>query len=157
MSWNDHFFGGLAGTAVLTTTLSAGRGLGLTRIDIPFMLGTILTKNRDIAQWSGFCIHFINGWLFTFGYFAIFDRFQINPLIVGPIVGIFHSLFILTVGMNILPSFHPRMATEHDGPTPTKMLEPPGFMALHYGRGTPIITIISHVIFGLVLGLFFRH
>jgi hypothetical protein len=30
-----------------------------------------------------------------------------------------------------LPAMHPRMASEQDGPTPTKQLEPPGFMALN--------------------------
>jgi hypothetical protein len=37
------------GTVVLTTLLAGSQGLGLTRINLPFMLGTIVTPNRDWA------------------------------------------------------------------------------------------------------------
>ena len=55
-----------------------------------------------------------------------------------------------------LPAMHPRMASEQDGPTPTKQLEPPGFMALNYGRRTPIAVILSHIVYGAILGAFYR-
>jgi hypothetical protein len=29
-------------------------------------------------------------------------------------------------------------------------------MALHYGRRTPLITIIAHILYGAVLGAFYR-
>ena len=36
------------------------------------------------------------------------------------------------------------------------MLEPPGFMALHYGVQTPLAILLSHVVFGLILGGFYH-
>jgi hypothetical protein len=48
------------------------------------------------------------------------------------------------------------MASEQDGPTPTRQLEPPGFMALNYGRRTPISVILSHLVYGCILGAFYR-
>jgi hypothetical protein len=48
------------------------------------------------------------------------------------------------------------MASEQDGPTPTKQLEPPGFMALNYGRRTPITVILAHLVYGGILGAFYR-
>jgi hypothetical protein len=48
------------------------------------------------------------------------------------------------------------MASEQDGPTPTKQLEPPGFMALNYGRRTPITVIVAHLLYGVILGTFYR-
>jgi hypothetical protein len=51
---------------------------------------------------------------------------------------------------------HPRMASEQQGPTPTEQLEPPGFMALNYGRRTPIAVILSHTVYGGILGAFYR-
>ncbi|MGZ3707668.1 MAG: hypothetical protein ACXWPM_02410, partial [Bdellovibrionota bacterium] len=60
----------------------------------------------------------------------------------------------LTVGMVLLPAFHPRMASETYGPDPTRQLEPPGFLALHYGRGTPLTTIVAHLAYGTVLAIF---
>jgi hypothetical protein len=48
------------------------------------------------------------------------------------------------------------MASEQHGPTAARQLEPPGFLALHYGVGTPIAVAIEHVIFGVILGSFYR-
>jgi hypothetical protein len=48
------------------------------------------------------------------------------------------------------------MATDARGPEPTRELEPPGFMAINYGRRTPIVTIGAHLIFGAILGIFYR-
>ena len=46
-------------------------------------------------------------------------------------------------GLPLIPGLHPRMASEYQGPTPTRQLEPPGFLALNYGRPTPISEEIS--------------
>jgi hypothetical protein len=56
----------------------------------------------------------------------------------------------------VKPAMHPRMATEQEGPTPTKQLESPGFMAPNYGRRTPITVILSHIVYGAILGAFYR-
>lgn len=58
--------------------------------------------------------------------------------------------------MPLLPSVHPSMASEHRGPEPTRALEPPGFLALNYGRSTPVITVAAHVVYGIVLGALYR-
>jgi hypothetical protein len=50
---------------------------------------------------------------------------------------------------------HPRMANEQYGPTVVRQLEPPGFLALHYGIRTPISVVIAHVVFGAILGGFY--
>ena len=54
------------------------------------------------------------------------------------------------------PAMYPRMASEQDGPTPTKQLEPRGFMAFNYGRRTPISVIVAHLVYGGILGAFYR-
>ena len=51
---------------------------------------------------------------------------------------------------------HPRMASEQHGPTPTRQLEPPGFLALNYGRRTPISLLLAHLVYGAILGAFYR-
>jgi hypothetical protein len=58
--------------------------------------------------------------------------------------------------MPVLPGFHPRMATEQRGPEPTRELEPPGFLALNYGRGTPLLTLLAHLVYGAIIGAFYR-
>jgi len=64
--------GGLAGTIVLTTMLRAPSELGLTRMDIPFLLGTAVTADRVRAKAIGYALHFVFGLLFALAYYAIF-------------------------------------------------------------------------------------
>jgi hypothetical protein len=47
------------------------------------------------------------------------------------------------------------MASKHHGPTPTRQLEPPGFMGLNYGQSTPVLTFVAHVLYGVLLGAFY--
>jgi hypothetical protein len=64
--------GGFVGTLVLTTLLRAGSELRLTRIDLPFLLGTAFTDNRARAKAIGDLLHFVNGLAFALLYYAIF-------------------------------------------------------------------------------------
>ena len=56
---------GFAATVVLTSLTIAGQSLGLTRIDIPFILGTMFTPDRDRAKVIGLVVHLVNGWIFA--------------------------------------------------------------------------------------------
>jgi len=62
----------------------------------------------------------------------------------------------LSIGMMLLPTLHPRMASERHGPTSRRQLEPPGFMALNYGYQTPISVFLSHAAFGSILAGLYR-
>ena len=73
---------------------------------------------------------------------------------IGTIAGFVHGLFLLFVMLPTVPHFHPRMATEYDGPTDIRRLEPPGFLGLNYGYLTPVTTLIAQTSYGLVLGAF---
>jgi hypothetical protein len=156
MNWGDAILWGFVATIVLTTLLSGSRSLGFTRMDIPFMLGTMFTENRDRAVLYGFLLHMLNGWFFAVIYIAALQRAGLVNIWFGAMAGGVHALFLLTAGMSILPAVHPRMATEHSGPTPTRVLEPPGFLALNYGRRTPLASIFAHLVFGAILGYFYR-
>jgi hypothetical protein len=35
-------------------------------------------------------------------------------------------------------------------------LAPPGFLALNYGKRTPISVVASHLVYGAILGAFYR-
>jgi hypothetical protein len=75
---------------------------------------------------------------------------------LGGGIGLVHGLAVLVALMPLLPGLHPRMASEHRGPEPTRGLEPPGFLALNYGHRTPLIAILAHVAYGVILGAFYR-
>lgn len=146
---------GLLATGLLTTLLRASQAYGLTRMDMPFLLGTMLTPNRDRAKVLGFVIHFLNGWIFALIYAAFFSAFGVATWWLGTLMGLAHAMFVLVVVLPLLPGGHPRMASEFRGPEPTRLLEPPGFLALNYGRSTPIATVVAHMAYGLVLGAFY--
>jgi hypothetical protein len=147
---------GFAGTIVLTTLLAASQSAGMTRMNLPFLLGTIFTPDRDRAKPIGVLVHLINGWLFSLIYVAAFHAVESSGVVFGMAIGAIHALFVLAVGMPLLPAFHPRMATEQQGPTAVRQLEPPGFLALHYGVQTPISVFLAHVVFGAILGGFYQ-
>jgi hypothetical protein len=147
---------GFGATIVLTTLMAISKRLGLSRMDLPFLLGTMLTSNRDKAPWLGFIFHLMMGWIFAFIYGAAFESSGLPTWWFGSAIGLVHGAFVLTAGLQILSFFHPRMATPTQGPTPTRQLEPPGFLALNYGKGTPITTLLGHLIYGGILGLFYQ-
>lgn len=147
---------GFVGTIVLTGLLAGSQGLGLTRIILPYMLGTMVTPDRDRAKLVGFGMHVVNGWLFACIYAAGFQSVRRATWWLGAAAGLVHALFVLVAGMALLPALHPRMASEQHGPTPTKQLEPPGFLALNYGRRTPLSVLLAHLAYGTILGAFYR-
>src|SRR5919202_6576829 len=147
---------GFVGTVVLTGLMSASQGLGLSRMSLPYMLGTIFTPDRDRAKLVGFGVHLVNGWWLAFIYAAAFQSWRRATWWLGAATGGVHALFVLLVVMPILPGLHPRMAGEQRGPTPTRQLEPPGFLALNYGRRTPLSVLLAHLVYGAILGAFYR-
>lgn len=146
---------GFVATLVLTTLLAGSQGLGLSRINLPYLLGTAFTANRDRAKLYGIVIHFLNGWVFSIIYAVVFYATGGSSWWRGLIGGAIHALFVLVVGMSSMPALHPRMANEQQGPTVTRRLEPPGFLGLHYGYQTPLSIFVAHMVFGLLLGAFF--
>jgi hypothetical protein len=147
---------GFVGTIVLTTVMSAAQGLGLSRMSLPFILGTMVTPNRDRAPLIGFLIHLGNGWVFAFLYAFAFESWSRAAWWLGAGVGLVHGLAVVVTILPLLPGLHPRMASQHRGPEPTRALEPPGFLGLHYGHRTPVIALLAHIVYGAILGAFYR-
>ncbi len=156
MNWGSLLLWGSVATVVLTTLLAASQELGLTRMNIPYMLGTMLSADRDRAKLVGFAMHLLNGWVFACAYAAAFESWQQATWWLGAGVGLVHALFVLVVAMPLMPGMHPRMASEQQGPTSTRQLEPPGFLAQHYGRQTPISVLLAHLAYGSILGAFYQ-
>ncbi|MBI3803342.1 MAG: hypothetical protein HY282_06225 [Nitrospirae bacterium] len=156
MNWHGILLWGLLATGLLTTIMRAAEGLRYTRMDIPFMLGTIFTPDRDLAKVIGSILHFMNGLFISILYAVFFHAFGFASWWLGALMGLAHGAFVLIVALPLLPGGHPRMASDFWGPTPTRLLEPPGFLALNYGYQTPIVSMLAHLAFGLVLGFFYR-
>ena len=146
---------GFLATLALTTIQSAAQALKLTRMSLPLMLGTMLTGRWERARAWGFGFHLVNGWLFSLVYALVFEAWRRASWWTGGLLGIGHGVIVLVVLMPLLPSIHPRMATETRQPVSTALLEPPGPLAKNYGVQTPLVTLLAHVVYGVILGGFY--
>ena len=152
--WNA-LFGGFAGTLVLTTALVGATQLRLTRMDIPFLLGTALTEDRTRARVVGYLLHFGFGLAFALFYYAGFRALGRADWLLGTVFGFVHALFAGTTLVNVLlPAVHPLMGTPLSAADSSPRLEPPGFLLLNYGRGTPVVTVLAHLAYGAIVGAF---
>lgn len=146
---------GLVATIAQTMLEAGALWLGLSRMSLPFMLGTMFTADRDRAMVLGLGTHVVTGWLFAILYALLFESIGRTGLLLGAAFGLAHAGFILLVLVPLLPAVHPRMASERDGPDVTGGLEPPGPLALHYGRWTPGAAILTHLVYGGIIGSFY--
>ncbi|OZV83616.1 hypothetical protein CA850_02800 [Micromonospora echinospora] len=157
MDWAGWALFGLVATAVLTAALIAAQLAGLTRLDLPLVLGTLVTEDPDRARVIGFVIHLCAGQGFALGYAAAFALLHRATWWIGALFGMLHVGIALTVLLPLLPGVHSRMASERAGPASTAVLEPPGLFGLNYGLQTPAVTVVVHVMYGVVLGLLLDH
>ena len=147
--------GGLAGTLILTTVLRGASELRLTRIDLPFLLGTVVTADRQRAKLIGYLLHMAAGLLFSLAYYIGFTGLGRTGLLLGAAFGVIHGLFAMTALVNVLlPAIHPRMGSSLSSVDSAALLEAPGFLLLNYGRATPVVNLIAHAIYGAIVGGF---
>lgn len=147
---------GLLAAVALMALSHASQNFGWSRLNFPLLLGTLFTSNRAHAVVLGFVLYMLLGWLIAFFYYMLMAYIGGGGVLVGIGLGLLHGLFILVVLLPLLPYLHPRMATEYDGPTEQRRLEPPGFLALHYGSRTPIVLLAIYAAYGGILGFGFR-
>ena len=153
MDWAGWAVFGLAATAALTALLIAAQLAGATRLDIPLLLGTLLTEDPDRARIAGFALHLAFGQLFALGYAAGFAVLGTASWWLGTAFGLLHGGLALVALVPLLAGVHPRIASERAGLETRAVLEPPGLLGLHYGLQTPLVTIAAHLAYGAVLGL----
>ena len=147
--------GGFVGTLVLTTALRTANELGLTRVDLPFLLGTALTGDRRRAKAIGYLLHLVAGEMFAVIYYGIFSAIDASGCALGALFGLLHGVVSATALVNVLlPAVHPRMGSTLSAADSHPLLEPPGFLLRNYGRGTPIATLLAHVAYGAIVGGF---
>jgi len=127
-------------------------------MDLPFLLGTALTSSRRRAKALGYVAHFLVGLLLASGYYLVFLALGTSGPLLGAVLGLLDGLFVGTALVNVLlPVVHPRMGSEFSSSRASALLEPPGFLMLNYGRGTPIVSLVAHVSYGAIVGAFVRY
>ena len=156
MDWAGWALFGLLATAALTAVMITAQMAGLARLDLPLMLGTLVTEDPDRARVAGFFIHLAIGQGFAFGYAATFALLDRATWWIGGLLGVVHVGVALTVLVPLLPGVHPHMASARAGPASTASLEPPGLFGLNYGSQTPAVAIAAHLTYGIALGVLLK-
>lgn len=147
--------GGLVGTLVLTSVLRAATELHLTRIDLPFLLGTAVTEDRTAAKALGYALHLVFGELFALTYLVLFAAVGRHDWWLGALFGAGHGVFAGTALINVLlPLVHPRMGSELSDATEVALMEAPGFLGRNYGPQTATVGLVAHILFGVTIALF---
>jgi len=133
MDWAGWALFGLVATAALTAVMIMAQLAGLTRLDLPLLLGTIVTEDPDRARVAGFFLHLVIGQGFALGYAACFWLLGRAGWWLGGLFELLHVAVSLTVFVPLLEGVHPRMASHRAGRSSTTVLEPPGLGGLNYG------------------------
>jgi hypothetical protein len=131
VDWAGWVLFGLVATAVLTAVMIAAQLAGLTRLDLPLLLGTIVTEDPDRARVAGFFIHLAIGEGFALGYAACFALLDRATWWLGGLLGLLHVAVALTVLVPLLAGVHPRVASTRAGPKSAASLEPPRLLGLN--------------------------
>jgi hypothetical protein len=153
VDWFGWALFGLVATSALTAVMITAQLGGLTRLDLPLVLGTLVTEDPDRARAAGFLIHLVVGQVFALGYAAVFALLHRATWWLGGLLGLLHVAIALMVLLPVLPGLHPRMASHRAGPASRAVLEPPGLLALNYGVQTPAVAVAAHLVYGIVLGV----
>jgi hypothetical protein len=157
MTLASELAGGFIGTLVWTTIVKAASERGLTRMDLPFLLGTAVTDKRRKARAIGYVLHFGSGLFFAFPYAVVFAVVGYSSWWLGALLGALHAVFVATILVNVLlPVVHPLMGTPETAANETALIEPPGFLMLNYGRNTFLVVLAAHVAYGAVVGWLIR-
>lgn len=154
MDWSGWAVFGFIGTLVLTGIMLGANLLGLTRMGMPLVLGSMVADDVDRARTIGAVLHVAAGMVFAFLYAIAFAVIGEATWWLGGLFGVVHGLAVLILLLPALPAVHPHMASDRTGPALGIRLQPPGPLGLHYGASTPVVTLLAHVSFGVVLGSF---
>jgi hypothetical protein len=105
MDWAGWAVFGVLATVLLTAVLIMAQLGGLTRRDLPLMLGTLFVPDPDRARVVGFFIHLANRQVFALVYAAAFTLLGRAGPALGAAFGLLHAAVALTILVPLLPGF----------------------------------------------------
>src|SRR5436309_9937810 len=87
MDWQGWLTFGFVATAMLTAILVGAQLARQTRMDLPTMLGTLVTSDLDKARLPGILIHLFNGQVFALFYASAFALIGHSGVLLGAAFG----------------------------------------------------------------------
>ncbi len=126
---------GLVGTAVMTVLMYMAPAMGLPKMDVMGMLGSMFTERPESARGIGALAHFLMGAIFALVYAGLWNAGLGTPTAGwGILYGLVHGVIAILV-MPMMMRMHPR---------------PPHGPA---GPATAMGQLLGHAVYGLVVAL----
>jgi hypothetical protein len=139
--------GGAAGAIVSVAVLQLAPLTGAALIDLPLLVGGVLTASPEAALWLGWIAHFIGAWLvIPLLLVALWDMLPGEPLsVAGALMkGAAAGLGVWIATGLALPLIS--ALTRVEG------VATPGLFALDAGLGAALALLVADLLYGLVLG-----
>ena len=144
MDWTGIVIAGLVGTAVITVLMYAGPMMGMPRMDIAQMLGSMALPIGGAAFAVGMAAHFVSGVVFAIVYALVWAGLGVAPSWwTGLLFGAVHFV-VAGMGMAMMPALHPKIKK---GSLPSPMAG---------GAKGVAGMLMGHLVFGLVVALVYR-
>ena len=126
---------------------------GFTRLDLPLVLGTVVTEDPDRARVAGFFMHLVIGQGFALGYAPTFALLGRASWWLGGLLGVRpRRVSRSPCSCRCSPRVNPNMASERAGRSRPPPSNRPGRSASTTAPETPAVTIVAHLLFGIALG-----
>ncbi len=158
LHWWEGLVAGFAATLVMTPLMQMGARMGMTRMNMPVMLGSMFRRDADSARRIGTVLHVMNGIVFGLAYALVwwaFDPSIENAWWIGAIFGAVHSIVVMAM-MPVMSGMHPRVEVGGETTDSGEVVLPRfGFGGSGFGAMTPVGILMGHLVFGLVWGLVF--
>jgi len=135
MNYAAVVIAGLAGTVAMTILMYLAPLMGMPKLDIIAMLGTMFTSNKTVSTIIGVMAHLMMGVVFAFIYALLWSFGIGSPTwLWGLIFGAVHGLVVYMI-MPMINRMHPRSVEMEGG---TKMA---------------VGMVMVHMVYGLVVAL----
>lgn len=138
---------GIVGTVVMTAVLYMGIAMMPRQMtmNLLYMLGTMMTRNRTAAYLVGAMMHGVMGVIFALIHTGIYQATGLETSLVawGILFGFVHWL-VVGMGIGMIGAVHPMMRTGE--------LQAPGVFVRNLPSMTVMGFLMIHLLYGLLVG-----
>ncbi|MCH7706050.1 MAG: hypothetical protein IIB33_03285 [Chloroflexi bacterium] len=138
---------GIVGTVVMTAVLYMGIAMMPRQMtmNLLYMLGTMMTRNRTAAYLVGAMMHGVMGVIFALIHTGIYQATGLETSLVawGILFGFVHWL-VVGMGIGMIGAMHPLMRTGE--------LQAPGVFVRNLPSMTVMGFLMIHLLYGLLVG-----
>lgn len=146
ISWLGAVVWGVVAAVAFALVATLGRTMGMTRMDLLDLLGSLVAAPRTAASRTlGAVVHLANGAVLAvaWAYGTALGGLSAN---VWTALGWGAVVWVLALGMlSTIGSVHPAIRAGRQ--------DDPGLAATNFGAMTPVGILLSHLVWGAVLGL----